>query len=385
MTRVLVSSAAYVLSDYLLSSEGISCYQLLKNLGKFNYSFDAVSEFVRVRSPLKNANFHQVGSFKLMPKSSLVTKYLAHTEFITRSCLKCMRILKDKEITIVHHMFPAVNNQSFSLLALMGKTRKHPFVVGPLSAHYYTRPRDERTIMGLTSKLHRKTIQKADAIITVNQQVRKLYEGIVDNERIRVIPLGVDTDVFSPAEKTIHKNSYEILYAGYLYRLKGVEYLIRALALVAKEQRDVRLRVVGEGPDRSRLVALAKSFDLEENVRFEGFVPHTQIVRYYQHCNIFCFPTLGEPFGKVVLEAMACGKPVIASNVGGPADIIEDKRTGFLIPPAQPGILAETILGLLVDQKKRKKIGANARTAIAQSYSWESIAEKYHKLYSNFA
>ncbi|MCK4435319.1 hypothetical protein KAU87_00750, partial [Candidatus Bathyarchaeota archaeon] len=62
-------------------------------MGKFNYSFDAVSEFVRVRSPLKNANFHQVGSFKLMPKSSLVTKYLAHAEFIIRSYLKCMKIL----------------------------------------------------------------------------------------------------------------------------------------------------------------------------------------------------------------------------------------------------------------------------------------------------
>lgn len=385
MTRVLVSSAAYVLSDYLLSSEGISCYKLMKNMVKLNYCFDAVSEFVRVRNPLKNVNFHQVGSFKLMPESSLVTKYLAHAEFISRSYLKCLRILKDKEITIVHHMFPAVNNQSFSLLALMRKTKKHPFVIGPLSAHYYTRPRDERTIMGLTSKLHRKTIQKADAIITINQQVRKLYEGVVDDEKISVIPLGVDTEVFKPAEKSVPKDGCEILYVGYLYELKGVEYLIRAMALVAKERRDVKLRVVGEGPEKRRLVSLVKALDLEENVLFKGFVPHTQIIRHYQQCDIFCFPTLGEPFGKVVLEAMACGKPVIASNVGGPAEIIENERTGFLIPPAQPLILAKAILELIADKQKMKRVGVNARTAVAQRYSWQSVAENYQKLYSRFA
>jgi len=385
MARVLVSSAAYVLSDYLISSEGISCYQLLRNMERFNHSFDAVSEFIRVRKPLGNVEFHQVGSFKIMPKSSLGKKYLAHAEFLTRSFLKCMRILKQKDIDIVHHMFPSVYNQSFSLLALTGKTRKHPFIVGPLSAHYYARPVDERTIMGLTSKLHRKTIQKSDAIITISQKVRKLYEGVVDNEKISVIPLGVDTDIFKPAGKRVNKDGYEVLYVGYLYKLKGVEYLIKSLALVARERRDVKLRVVGEGPDKSRLEALARALNLEGRVLFEGFVPHTEIVKCYQQCDIFCFPTLGEPFGKVVLEAMACGKPVIASNVAGSAETIENEKTGFLTPPAQPQTLAKAILELIGDQQKMKRVGANARAVATQSYSWENIAEKYHKLYSSFS
>lgn len=357
----------------------------MKNMERFNYSFDAISEFVRVANPLKNVTFHQVGSFKLMPESNLVTKYLAHAEFITNSYLKSTRILKKKEISIIHHMFPAVYNQSFSLLTLMRKKRNCHFVIGPLSAHYYARAMDERVIMGVTSKLHRKTIQKSDAIITISQKVKKLYEKVVDSEKLSVIPLGVDTDVFKPADKKVHTEGFEILYVGYLYKLKGVEYLIRSIAQVAEEQGDVRLRVLGEGPEKSRLVALAKSLDLEEKTFFEGFVPHTQIVRYYQQCDIFCFPTLGEPFGKAVLEAMACGKPVIASNVGGPVEIIEDKRTGFLIPPAQYRILAKTILGLMVDQKYREKVGANARTAVVKSYSWESLAEKYNKLYSSFS
>jgi len=385
MAHVLVSSAAYILSDYLLSSEGISCYQLLKNMERFGYSFDAISEFVRVRKPLENVNFHQVGSFQIMPKSNLVEKYLGHAEFITRSYLKCTRILKEKEIDIIHHMFPAVYNQSFSLLALMGKTRGYRFVIGPLSAHYYTRPKDERTIMGLTSRLHLKTIQKSDAVITISQKVRKLYEGIVDDEKISVIPLGVDTGVFKPAEKRVHKDDYEILYVGYLYELKGVEYLIRSMALVAREQGDVKLRIVGEGPEKSRLVALTKALNLEDRVLFEGFVPHTQIARCYQQCDIFCFPTLGEPFGKVVLEAMACGKPVVASNVGGPSEIIEDGRTGFLVHSARPRALADKILELLSNEWRIRKIGANARKVIVQKYSWEKIAGAYNKLYNSFA
>jgi len=97
--------------------------------------------------------------------------------------------------------------------------------------------------------------------------------------------------------------------------------------------------------------------------------------------DILCFPTLGEPFGKAIIEAMACAKPVVASSVGGPAETIQKRKTGLLSPPAQPKILGEEILNLLNNEKTAKKIGESARNAVIQHYSWDKIAEKYHKLY----
>ncbi|MFX1577988.1 MAG: glycosyltransferase family 4 protein, partial [Promethearchaeota archaeon] len=177
------------------------------------------------------------------------------------------------------------------------------------------------------------------------------------------------------------KDNHEILFAGYLYKLKGLEYLVKAIPIVAKNHKDVKLRIVGNGPDKSRLTKLAKTLKIEDKVIFEGLVSHTQMPKYYQGCDIFCFPTLGEPFGKAIIEAMACAKPVIASNIGGPAEIIQNEKTGLLVPPAKPKILATKITELLDDEKKTEQMGANARKTAIKRYSWEKIGEKYHQLY----
>jgi glycosyltransferase involved in cell wall biosynthesis len=192
----------------------------------------------------------------------------------------------------------------------------------------------------------------------------------------------VDIHKFKPQRKDKESGMYEILYVGSLYPIKGLKYLIQALALVLKNRRDVKLRIVGSGPDETRLFLLAKRLGVLDNVSFEGFIPHGEIVRYYQQCNIFVYTTLGEPFGKSIIEAMACGKPVITSNIGGPAEIVEDGKTGFLVPPTKPHIIAEKIHFLLTDVSKRRQMGEAARK-VAENYSWEKVAELSHRVYQS--
>ena len=383
MTEILVPSASHLLTDHLLSSEGISCYNLFQKLEKFGYHFEAISAQVNIKKPLKNVTVHQTGSFETSPTSNPIEKYLSHTEVLIRSYQKSQEILQKQKIDIVHHMLPAVYNQTFDLLIILTKNRGQPFVLGPISAHVYPRPIDEKTLSKLTSMLHRKTIQNCDILITVTDQVKTLYSKVFDAEKIWTIPLGVDTNLFVPPKKVFQKDNYEILFAGYLYKLKGVEYLIRAMQIVAKEHRGVKLRIVGNGPDKPRLKRLAETLRIGDNVIFEGLVPHMQMPRYYQRCDVFCFPTLGEPFGKAVIEAMACAKPVIASSIGGPAEIIQNQKTGLLVPPAQPKILATRITELLADKTKIKQMGANARKTVIEKYSWEKISETYHSMYKN--
>lgn len=383
MSRILVPSASHNLTDHLLSSEGISCYNIFKMLEKFGYHFEAISAQVHIKNSLSNVTAHQTGSFEISPTSNLTRKYLNHTEVMIRSYKKCQKILQKQKIDIIHHMLPAVHSQTFDLVAILRKANQ-PFIFGPISAHVYPRPIDEKTISKVTSWLHKKTIRKCDILVTITNQVKELYSNFFDETRIVTIPLGVDITQFRPSKEEQKTEGFEILFAGYLYRLKGIKYLLEAMSIIAKEHENVTLRIVGDGPDKLHLIKLTETLKIQDKVIFEGLMPHNMMPSHYQRCNVFCFPTLGEPFGKVVIEAMASEKPVIASNIGGPAEIIQNEKTGLLVPPAQPKILATKIEELLDDKALRKRMGVNARKTVVEKYSWEKVGAMYHSLYQNF-
>ena len=381
MPRVLVSSAAHVLSDYLLTSEGRYCYDFFKRMGKYGYQFEALSPCVRVRTPLSNVVFHQVGSFKTAPTSSMFARYALHGEFFFRGLRRAKKLLKEREIDLVHHVLPAVFNYTFSPLALLEKDLKPPFIFGPVSAHYYKRPEDELVLLPLTSRLHRATVRKCDRLIAITNQIRKMYTTIVDEKRVSVIPFGVDAEVFKPSFSKHRQEELEILYSGSLYPLKGVDYLIRAIADVVRSGLRARLTIVGEGQQKEELIELARKLGISRSVVFEGFVPYSGMPQYYERCDVFCFPTLGEPFGKAMIEAMACGKPVVATNVGGSAEIIRDGVDGVLVPPANPKAIASAI-DQMKNEDERRKMGREARTVATRDFSWDTVCSKYHRLYS---
>jgi glycosyltransferase involved in cell wall biosynthesis len=381
MPTVLVSSAAHILSDYLLTSEGTHCYNLFKHMDRYGYEFEVLSGFVRLRRQLNNACFHQVGSFMTSPTSPAFQRLAFHGEFLSRSFVEAKRILRRRRIDIVHHMLPAVFNYTFSPLALTSGL-KQPFILGPISIRYYNIPLTERILLPLTSRLHKETIKKCARIITITDQTKNLYIKTFDERNISTIPFGVDTDVFKPARLKERSEECEILYAGSLYPLKGVHDLIRAIANVRKHGLKANLTIVGEGQQKEALTALTRALGIEEHVKFEGFVPYSNMPQYYKRCEVFCFPTLGEPFGKAVIEAMACGKPVIATNVGGTAEIIQDKVDGLLVPPSNPEAIALQITRLVEDKNERRRLGERARETAVNRFSWSTIAEKYHQLYS---
>ncbi len=277
-------------------------------------------------------------------------------------------------------MFPSVYGQTFSLLAVKEKLSQ-PFIFGPVSAHFTSRPLDERIINKITLTLHLKTISKCSHLIAITEQVKRIYSKFLNEDKISVIPLGVDTKIFRPATENASREETEILFVGSLYPVKGVKYLIESMKYVIREEKGIKLRIVGEGPEKKRLRSLVDRFRLKDKVIFEGFVPHNEIVKYYQNCDLFCFLTLGEPFGMAILEAMACGKPVIASNIGGPAEIIKNSETGFLVNPKNTKLVAERIIQLVKNKKLRKMMGRKARKIVTEKYSLEKISEKYYKLY----
>ncbi len=208
--------------------------------------------------------------------------------------------------------------------------------------------------------------------IIVHTEVQKkqlLLNTVFENLNIRVMPLGIDTSIFIPKEKA--SNSIELLFVGRISRLKQIELCLETLALLIKNQsKKVALTVVGPVSDEpyfSELKALVVQLQITEQVNFVGSVEQSQLVPYYQKANLLLLPSAHESFGMVMVEAMACGTPVIAlKGSGGPDEIVENGVNGILTTKEK---YAEKVLECLQSEALDFNLSKNARLLVEQKWS----------------
>jgi phosphatidylinositol alpha-mannosyltransferase len=173
-----------------------------------------------------------------------------------------------------------------------------------------------------------------------------------------------------------------VLFVGRLEKRKGFRYLLEAFRFIKAAAPDARLLVVGqyEQADARRFVRYVRRHRLKD-VHFVGYVSNDDLPRYYRTASVCCVPSTGfESFGIVLLEAMASGTPVVASNIPGYREVLTNGREGVLVPPANAEALASAVLALLNDMDRRRRMG-QAGQATAYAYRWETIAEKIAHFY----
>ena len=240
----------------------------------------------------------------------------------------------------------------------------------------------------------------ADALIASTPaeeaQLMELYGA--DEGRIHIIPPGVDTERFHPIPADHAKqhvavctNRSMILFVGRIEPLKGIDTLLQAIAQVAKRRPEMRrglcVPIIGgradeihEHEEMARLADLRKELGIEDVVTFLGSKNQDTLQYYYSAAEMVVMPSDYESFGMVALEAMACGTPVITSDVGGLAFLVKDGRTGYRVPAGDVEALADRIMHLLTDELSRRRIGQRA-TCWAESYAWKEIAERIVGVY----
>lgn len=257
----------------------------------------------------------------------------------------------------------------------------HGFI--PLEHQFYPA---KRSIFDNISLAHvQKVYQFVDKIV-VNS--RYMFNKIVnyykiDPGKIVIIPNGVTLERFSGWNKSCRLAGFpSILYVGGLREGKRVDILIRALVGLKSEHPKVKLHIVGTGSSLSYLKALSVQEGMERDVIFWGQADYFSIPKFYKGADICVFPSRHEAFGIVILEAMASGKPVVASNGGAIPETISDGENGILVKPDDPDALAESILTLLRNDTLRNRLSRNALKT-ATNYSWDNIAEKYISLYKH--
>jgi phosphatidyl-myo-inositol alpha-mannosyltransferase len=197
---------------------------------------------------------------------------------------------------------------------------------------------------------------------------------------ITIIPNGVDTTKFSATVKPIPElnkgNFFNILFVGRFEPRKGLDYLISAFQLVRKEIKSARLIVVGKGWLNDTVIK-----NNMEGINFVGFVEPALLPSYYASCNIFCSPaTDRESFGIVLLEGMAAGACVIASNIDGYSQVVKDGEDGLLFEPKNPVAIADTIIKLYKEPELYNRLVANGQQT-ALKYSWDKVTKEIEKFY----
>ncbi len=191
---------------------------------------------------------------------------------------------------------------------------------------------------------------------------------------------GVDTRLFRPGPQMSGKDSVTILHVGRLSYEKNVNLLLRAFARAAKRQPAARLTIVGDGPDRAALAHLTGELGLNERVHFTGFVPHEQLPALYQAADLFATVSTIETQGLVVLEAAACGLPVVAVDALALPEAVHHGVNGFLAPAGDEAALAQHLARLVADDSLRRRMGAASRR-LAERHSLERVAAQYERLY----
>lgn len=199
-----------------------------------------------------------------------------------------------------------------------------------------------------------------------------------------IIPNGVDLMHFSPHVEPIDRfmdGKMNILFVGRLERRKGVGYLLKAYKRVKKERPASRLIIVGPGSTLRRRYERMVNRQGLQDVVFTDRVSYEELPRYYRSADIFCSPAVGrESFGMVLLEAMATGIPIVASDIEGYNSVVTQGREGILVPPKDVNRLSEALLTFMADRPLRDRAGAQG-LATAQNYSWDDIAGRILSYY----
>lgn len=234
-------------------------------------------------------------------------------------------------------------------------------------------------------------VRSADGIIATSNEQAKLIEHLFLMERKKIFKVfnGIDVNIFKP-EKTdkirpvsnILPTSNFVLSLARLERDKGIQNIIKAMPLILKELPDTKLMIVGDGSFAQELKKMVLKSHLENNVIFTGMLPFYVLPDYFNSCDLFVNPTIRQNgYDLTILEAMACEKPVVVSNIGSVPTAVNDGVDGLLVPPGNIKMLAVAVTTILKDKMLADRLGISARKKIVEGFSVESMVNGTLKVF----
>jgi len=311
----------------------------------------------------------------------VVRKALRYPFFIPSSIRQIQGRVREINPDIVHAQGTLVPYSTAAVLA----RDSYPAL---LTVHGFTQAdfkfhRGVQLVRSLLTGLwnERYVISKIPNIIAVSPAVGDIIGKMTDS-RVYIVPNGIDFEDISHAEGVLRvaHQSPSVLFMGGATRVKGIDVLLKAIPIVKAKIPDVHVYVAGSGSEEAKSRKLAQYLNITQNVEFLGFISGEEKCSYYKLADVFVLPSLWESAPVVLLEALAYGKPVVASNVGGIPDMLEDGKTGLLFRPGNADELARKLIILLQNNELRNEMGRAGRQR-AEEFTWDKIADMTVKVY----
>ena len=290
---------------------------------------------------------------------------------------KVKRIIKKFNPDIVHSHYAS----SYGLIGALSGF--HPYIISMWGSDVFRFP----NYSFLHKSVLKFSLSRADKLLSTSYSLSAEVKKYTDKD-IVVTPFGVDVDRFKPQEvDTIFaKKDIVIGTIKTLEKIYGIDYLIKAFKIVKTKipEQQIKLLIVGDGTLRKNLEDLVHSLKLMNDIVFTGYIKHNEVEKYQNMLDIYVAVSLQESFGVAILEASACSKPVIVSNVGGLPEIVENGKTGIIVEKENSEQLSDALITLINNPDLRITMGKNGRMKVLNEYNWESSVKKMLLVYNDY-
>jgi phosphatidylinositol alpha-mannosyltransferase len=341
--------------------------------------FTEMGHQVKVIAPVSRAasvfddRFIPIGRPRAIPTNGSIARITVSIRLAAR----IKQVLAEEHFDIIHFHEPFMPMLCTAMLRFSNTVNVATFH----ASHWHTL---YGALSPLGARFFERRARKLSGKIAVSRVAMAFAQRYVPGP-YTIIQNGIDLKRFTPEVPKLERfcdGKRNILFVGRLEPRKGCIYLLRAFEQVKKELPDTRLIIVGPGTRlRHKYEKWVVKHHLEQDVTFTGYVSNEELPRYYRTADIFCSPATGrESFGIVLLEAMAMGKPVVASNIPGYASVITNGAEGILTPPRDERALSRVLISLLNNDTLCREMGERGRKT-AQQYRWEDIAQRILDFY----
>ena len=356
-------------------------FDLAKQLSRFGHLNKLVSTypyFIAKNWGIKRNKFYSRFIFEIIRRASSITKFkwITELENILIYIFSSTNILFKRGATI--HI--GWSSSSYQLFKRLRKKQENILILERGSAHQSFQNEilfEEHNLFKNTFDFNFEATRNelieyeiSDYIVVPSNFVKKTFlEKGINPEKIFVNPYGVNLADFKRVE--IKKDKFRIIFAGLASIQKGFHYLIEAMELL--KNYNIELWHVGDISNE------IKNFDyIKPNIRYLGSKPQNELFKYYNNCDIFVLPSIQDGFGMVILQAMACGLPVICSTNTGIENVLtKNGEEGFIIPIRDPNAIVERVLELYNDKELRTKMGHKALKKVQNGFSWDDYGSRY--------
>jgi glycosyltransferase involved in cell wall biosynthesis len=370
--RIFVVAPPALLTDNRPHGDGLVAYGFINELAARGHELHVAAHRVDIERGLPpSAHVHRLGQGGHRCR-------MGRVGFMCGLRRLYGRLARSAPFDLMHQLTPVDAGLSLALADL-----PIPVVLGPYVPDWpgYRKP---------GGRLLRPVVLALDASIRAAQQRRATTvllstaaattKLVLPSRRLHVreVPPGIDDRAWVPSAE--RRNAKEVLFLANLEIRKGVLVLLDAFARLASDVPDARLVIAGAGPVGDEIRRRVRGSSARERVELLGPVARTRGRSIMQACTVYCLPSYGEPFGMTALEAMACAKPVVATDAGGLRHLVPDQG-GRKVPPGDASALADALHEVLADPRLRRTMGEHNRRAVEERYSWERVVDRLEEAY----